>query len=119
MGGVLILGLIVGLWMVANWAVELRPFMENRYQVTKPSKYFLVRLGQGLYGICINMVRFFLYGKYFILDLIMTVLVTSMFAMGDSAVGGILGMGLSNFLSALIIYYQWKDTKKLKLAEQN
>ena len=111
MGAVLLLGVIAGAWLVANWYFELLPFVNNRY-FPEEHKSFVIRLYRAVAGIFINAYRFIYYGKYFLIDLLLTVLIASMFSFGQGITGAIVGIFISNFASVVLLVIMKKDEKR-------
>ncbi|MCX7798120.1 MAG: hypothetical protein N2249_05825 [Melioribacter sp.] len=110
MAALLLLGISMVILTVFFWYKELQPFLENRYVYKRrgnPLDIFGI-----LYSAGNNFVRFFYYGRYFILDLLATGFLVSMLGFGDAVTGGILGLTMSNALSILILYVQ-KSSKNL------
>ena len=51
-----------------------------------------------------NFFRFIPYGKYLVIDFVLTALITGVLDFGMSGVGGVLGLFLSNIVSLMLMY---------------
>lgn len=109
---ILLFGFAMMIMAGANWYWELKPFLENRYYPVY-SKFIIVELFQRLGSLFITIYRFVTLGKYFMVDMFVTIFSVSVLGFGEGVSGGIMGLGFSNVVSVLIIFIMWKDQKRL------
>jgi hypothetical protein len=84
------------------WSKEIKPWLDNLYE-PKLTKLEFVNIFKRIYGMLVNIYRFFVYGKYLMIDLLITAGCISMLGFGDAVSGGILGLFLSNCISILVL----------------
>ena len=103
---ILLAGFVVIAWSGLNWFVELKPFIQNRHRSRKTGG--ILQLFYSLHSLTVNTYRFFFYGKFFILDVIITTACASVLGM-DGLYGSILGLFLSNIISLVLLLIMKKD----------
>lgn len=114
MFGFMLFAFIIIMWAAVNWWLELQPWLKNMRR-PKPGYFQLIRrFGCGI----INTGRLFTDGKYLMIDLGITVGCTSIFGFGEGVQGGVIGIFVSNCISAIILLIMWKNNKLKKIQLQ-
>jgi len=94
------------------WYVEIKYYIVS-FKEPKYSKYAIVRFFQIIRNFCGHMLRLFTDGKYFLLDISITLFAVGFLGFGDGVTGGIMGLTLSNAVSLLIIFVM-RSKRKLQ-----
>ena len=108
---ILLFGFAMMILAGANWYYELAPYLKNRYQPVY-SNYIIIEILQRFGALIRNIYRLFVYGKYFIADMFVTVLSVQVLGFGEGVSGGIMGLAFSNVVSLLIIVVMWIDKRR-------
>ena len=117
----LLIGFVVIAWTTANWYFEVKPFTNNiyyhDYRVAPTGSTLgtwdsICNMFGGIKSLLVNITRFFIYGKWFIIDMVITIFLTSVFSFGQGLMGGFTGMLLSNCVSIMILALMYKEQKR-------
>ena len=109
--GLLIFGLVMMLLAAAFWYMELKVWLANTYRVPYSSNP-ITRIGQQLWVLLVNIYRFFTDGKYFLIDIAVTLFCVDTMGFGEGVTGGVLGLAFSNVVSVLILISMKRNRKR-------
>lgn len=115
MPATLLFGFIMMILSAYMWKLELAPFISG-LKTPELSKYTVIKIFQRIkYGIS-NAFRMFTDGKWFLLDILITVISISFLGFGQGVLGGIMGLAFSNVVSVLILITM-RDRRKINAAK--
>jgi hypothetical protein len=100
--GLLIFGLVMMLMAATFWYLELKVWLDNTYRVAYSTNP-ITRIGQQLWVLFVNIYRFFTDGKYFLIDIAITLFCVDTMGFGEGVTGGVLGLAFSNVVSVLFL----------------
>ncbi len=93
------------------WYLELKVWLDNTYRINY-SRNPIIRIGQQLWVLLVNIYRFFTDGKYFLIDIAVTLFCVDTMGFGEGVTGGVLGLAFSNVVSVLILISMKRNQKK-------
>lgn len=109
--GLLIFGLVMMLLAAIFWYLELKVWLEHTYRIAYSANP-ITRIGQQLWVLFVNIYRFFTDGKYFLIDIAVTLVCVDTMGFGEGVTGGVLGLAFSNVVSILILISMNRNRKK-------
>jgi CDP-diglyceride synthetase len=114
MFAVMLFGFFCIILTVIFWYIELKPYFQNKVY-PQPNKKGVITEWAKFKCTCTNLYRLFTYGKWFWIDLLITVSMSSVMGMGEGVAGGVLGFFISDAVSVLLLVLMRKEKKEREL----